>query len=51
MDDFQRSHIDYCHEKSDTEGVGMRGENGGGLNFFSSGTWGALKGVIFWCYV
>lgn len=34
MDGFQRSHIDYCHEKSDTEGVGMRGENGGVSIFF-----------------
>lgn len=35
VDGFQRSHIDYCHEKSDTEGVAMRGENGGLSIFFS----------------
>ena len=44
MDGFQRSHIDYYHEKSDTEGVAMRGENGGLSIFFFSATWGALKG-------
>ena len=40
MDGFQRSHIDYYHEKSDTEGVAMRGEMGGSQYFFSVQHWG-----------
>lgn len=42
MDGFQKSHIDYCHEKSNTEGVAMRGENGG-LSIFFQWNMGGLE--------